>query len=614
MNLKWYFLFCIAILQSVTVIARSSGQNPGPKYYYLEDSTRSLRADQALKAYVNGHFSPLSTGALNPGFTNSDYWLVLELDSNYRKEQGVFVIDNAHINEIQAYYLDSHHEAALTPRYVTGDFHPFAQRPIQYNTFAFPLRQKTTTYLFKIDKHFESLQAPFYLTNYARLLASVATEELLNGIFTGILILIVLFGLFLFLNTREKVYLNYAGYVLVITLWILSNKGIGFHYLWPNSHFFPSRARPLFAMLNIVLMIGFLQSFIQQPRKSWFFIPLKILQYFALIICLVIICPVEYTRFGQYSNYVQHTMSLSTLALVALFLGSIVEKIRQGSRPALLYLVATVVLLCFAMLESLYHLGKVNLPYLLAHYGMFIGVVLEMVIITLGLTMRFNQYRKEKLILLEELNQQQAKLTDTIVAVQEQERKEIADRLHDEIGAMLSVASLQIDSLSQSMDIQKLYHTRSMMNEISNTVRNISHQLTPIVIEKYGLRKAITDLVDNTNLPSNFKVEAIIIGLEEPMHLQFQFTVYRIIQELVQNAIKHAKAKNVLLQVVEHEDAINIEVTDNGQGVADFENKKEDALFLRSVRAKVAYLHGIMETNSSQPSGMSILIEIPKNY
>lgn len=576
-------------------------------FHVWEDASRHATVENALTEYYGGRFLSLAPSYLNPGFTESVYWVALKIVPS--SDELILIADNAHINHLEWYAVV---DSLPVPLAVTGDFHPFYQRPVVHNTFAFPLQPKAPLYLLKVDKAFESLQAPLKIITRQQLQEDRTQEALVNGILSGIILLIVLFGLFLFFTTRETVYGWYALYVLSMLGWIWANKGLGFHYIWPDSYYFPSRARLTFAISNLIIGVEFFTSFIGLDKNSRI---KKILRFFQLIWAvslMLILWPMDYTVFGRYSMSLQYTIPIFTLTSVFFIAAALVQKIRKGSMPALIYLVATVVLLTFITMESLYHLGKVKLPEFFAHFGMFTGVVLEMIIITFGLAARFNSYRKEKEAVLLQMNEQQKALTDTIITVEAAQRKALADTLHDEIGSMLSLASLNLGAAKDNplANGEKLEQATGLLMTVSHTIRNISHQLTPVAIEKYGLLHAISDMVQIANASGKIRIELVLIGFrdEQSYPSNYQHTIYRIIQELLQNIIKHADASNVLIQLVELEDSCTIMVEDNGKGI-DLASAGPD--LLRSVRAKVGYLEGRMDVDSQLQQGTMTNIEIP---
>ncbi|SIN91180.1 sensor histidine kinase [Chitinophaga niabensis] len=580
-----YLLLSFIFLYGIQQLQAQHGQ----VFKVWEDSTRIQAAPSALNHYYKGDFTPLPGENLNPGFTKSVFWIALTVPPT--PENLLLITDNAHINILEWYAV---HDSVPMPLYVTGDFFPFAQRPVIHNTFVFPLQPKTALYLLRVDKHFESLQAPLRLVTQEQLAQEMASENLLSGLFTGIMLLIVLFGAFLFFTTSDRVYGYYALYVLSILLWIWANKGLGFHYLWPESWFFPSRARPVFVVTNMLLVFQFLQYFIGIKKDNWAYRPFKIFQAIGLCFLVAILWPTDYARFGMISMILQKMLTLFSLCAVALVAGNLLQKVWQRNTAATVYLVATMVLLVFITIEIMYYLGKLEIPVYFVHFGVFTGAALEVIIITFALAARFNNYRKEKETVLRTL-------TDTIIAVEEKERKILADQLHDEIGSMLSLASL-------NMQAMKLDEVTEMLDQLSHTVRHISHQLTPVAIEKYGLRHAIEDLVKIANGTGKINIELVLIGFSPttPYPSNTEFTIYRIIQELLQNILKHAEASNVLIQLIEIEleKSCSIIVEDNGIGI-------DPATILRSVEAKVAYMEGKIMIESKPNEGAMVNIELP---
>lgn len=602
-------LLLLFLLQAMILPAQRNIPHADANFYVLEDTGRTWQAADVLPQYRKGGFTPLQQPFLNPGFTRSVFWVAVVADT--LRTSDVLLINNANINRIEWYGVSV--SESIRQIAVTGDWYLFSQRPIVYNYFALPLRPQAPLYLLRIDKHFESLQAPLQLLSRDELAQTAAQESLMNGLLAGVVLLMVLFGLFLFATTKDQLYLWYALYVLSLSMWIWSDKGLGFQYLWPSSTFFPSRSRPFFLGLTVFTSIGFLQLFIGQGKESWCYRPFKVMQALCIIMLLMVMWPFDYTQTGAYMLWFLRSITALSVAYAFLYFASLIEKIRKGNRMALIYLVATLVLFSFSMAESMSHFGQLLLPPFLAKFGMFTGEVLEMIIIMFGMAARFNSYRKDREDLLAEKNQQQKALTDTIVSVQENERKVLADQLHDEIGSLLSLASLNLDTAQEKGGLEgvaKIGQASEVLQMVSHTVRSISHQLTPVAIEKYGFRHAVENLVGMVNQSGKIKVELVIVGLEQEaaITVNFRNTLYRIVQELLQNVLKHAAAAHVLVQLIEHEDSIGLMVEDDGAGM---EADSNGSFFLRSVQSKVDYLEGILSIETAPGNGTLVNIEIP---
>jgi len=201
------------------------------------------------------------------------------------------------------------------------------------------------------------------------------------------------------------------------------------------------------------------------------------------------------------------------------------------------------------------------------------------------------------------------------IDAEENERHKIADQLHDEAGSMLALASLNISSaIEKGKDDaqieEKMLKAHEILSAVSSSIRDISHRLTPLVIEKYGFRKAIEDMDHAINLSQRLKLETVIIGFDADNKYPVSLlnNLYRIIQELVHNIIKHAHAVNARLELVEHEKHISVMVEDDGIGIEDYTLAKGKGL--KAIQSKIAYLNGDMEIMKKTDNGTLIVIEL----
>lgn len=199
---------------------------------------------------------------------------------------------------------------------------------------------------------------------------------------------------------------------------------------------------------------------------------------------------------------------------------------------------------------------------------------------------------------------------------EENERRKIADKLHDDVGAMLSLASINLSSVLENnkengVAERKLNKVNEILSSVSVTVRGLSHELTPLMIEKFGFKSALKDLSNTINLSEKIELETIVIGFENTARYSPQFlnNIYRITQELLHNIIAHANASHAILELVEHSDHISMMVEDNGSGIK--EPYSENGLGLNSIQSKIEYFNGAMEITNKQEGGTLIVIEIP---
>ena len=211
--------------------------------------------------------------------------------------------------------------------------------------------------------------------------------------------------------------------------------------------------------------------------------------------------------------------------------------------------------------------------------------------------------------LLIQVNQKQQEFTERIIETQEAERKKIADQLHDEVGSMLSLVSLQISSVIEhghlNIAVQRLQKAGEVLNSVSATIRNMSHTLTPLAIEKYGFKNAITDLAKIINLAGKLQVEYIIVGFEDTSAYSSNLLndLYRIIKELMNNVLKHSEATHCLIQLIEHEEALSMLIEDNGKGMGSEQLVEKKGMGLNNIRSKIDYFNGIVEVSEKNEGG-----------
>ncbi len=253
----------------------------------------------------------------------------------------------------------------------------------------------------------------------------------------------------------------------------------------------------------------------------------------------------------------------------------------------------------------------------------FYWAILALALLTIGLLVLYFRNRQIRARQREQLQQNQLvqfeqnrkmELLQGVMQAEENERRKIADQLHDEVNAMLALASLNVSSVLEkgpqdSQSGPKLAKTQAALLSVSATVRGISHRLTPLLIEQYGFRRAIDDLAESINVSGRLRLETNVVGFDDPgqASLAFLNELYRIIQELVHNILKHAQATEASVEVVENGPFVTLMVEDNGVGMAP--NNQTDGMGLRTIRSKVAYLGGVMEIQPKPDGGTLVVID-----
>ncbi len=217
--------------------------------------------------------------------------------------------------------------------------------------------------------------------------------------------------------------------------------------------------------------------------------------------------------------------------------------------------------------------------------------------------------------LLQKRKQHRIEVMNGVMDAEQRERSKIADQLHDEVGGLLSLATLNLSSalehgLGDQQSGQKLEKTQEVLQTVGVTVRELSHRLTPLVIEKYGFRKAVEDMVGSINLSGKLHIGLVIIGWEttDRYSERLLHDLYRMVQELLQNIVRHSHATSALVQLVEHGDGLSLIVEDDGVGIG---TSGTGGRGLQAIRSKITYLNGRMEIGPKKDKGTLIIIELP---
>ena len=223
-------------------------------------------------------------------------------------------------------------------------------------------------------------------------------------------------------------------------------------------------------------------------------------------------------------------------------------------------------------------------------------VVAIMLLGYLAYWLRINAIRRQQKY-LELINLHQQKLIDSEIRTQERERKRIAGDLHDGIGTSLSSIKLQIaDAMTEETpDQTRAREINDNLTDVIDEIKRIVYDLHPPGLERYGLHSGLKGLADRINKASEINVIFDYYGQRDVMQ-PVSITIFRIIQELINNTLKHARASEIRIHINEFDDEINIMYEDNGIGMI---GSRFTGLGLHSIESRVRSLNGRMSWESN---------------
>lgn len=242
--------------------------------------------------------------------------------------------------------------------------------------------------------------------------------------------------------------------------------------------------------------------------------------------------------------------------------------------------------------------------------GIFIiGILLSAYLI-------YNRNRlNAKADLQEEINKQQDLAARSVLDAEERERRRIAGDLHDGVGQTLSAALMNLSSLFKQLSLtginsEKADRAVALVTESYDEMRSISHQMMPNALIKAGLASAVKEFLNKID-SDKIKISLETVGLTGLLNEQTETVLYRIIQETVNNVIKHSGANKLNIQLLKDDEGITVTIEDNGKG---FDKKKANmktGIGLANMHSRVAFLKGSIDIDTAIDKGTHISVFIP---
>ncbi len=246
-----------------------------------------------------------------------------------------------------------------------------------------------------------------------------------------------------------------------------------------------------------------------------------------------------------------------------------------------------------------------------------IGAALIVILLLILLFLRM-QSRKNSIIAQQKIqkleDEKKLMAAQSVMVGQEKERERIARELHDGIGVLLSTASIHFSSVEEKSDeatSEMLQKANKLLKDASREVRQISHNMMPGVLSKFGLEEAIEDLCEDVEEAGDMTVDLHLSLDEERLPENMEIMIYRIIQEMLNNAIKHAQASKVNLSLIRRDEEILIAFKDDGVGFDEASLPHGKNIGLSGIRSRIEYMGGRIELLSQPGKGTSYSIAIP---
>lgn len=596
--------------------------NTPESIYYLPEVTEPLTIEK-LASFPQVYKFTKARGSV-PTFwaEGHPYWFRFELRNSTQYIQNLLL--HLHVSlydEIVFYMVD---KKQVIDRQVLTWKTPQQKRAIKHRDFIFPTtiepHQKVFCYL-KVRKSFGSISFPLTIWEKNNFDYYYPTNDHYNwGLLSGVFGFVIFISFLLAFIFREKLYFFYGVYVLTALGFIYTMQGYFIRFYGDGSLGVEGdKVRYVAIMLMMIANIIFVRSYLR-----WDLLKNALFQwysnFFIIIFCIVIALSfidhlvLHDKLFNSYTLAITFMISVGMCVPPFYIFGTTVYCIvvNHYRKDATYYLLANlpVFFIAFYAGLSIYEFVPGSALVGIDYFAM--AFLIEILALSGFLAYRVKEMQEMGKGLLIEKNLVQQQRTQAVLEAEERERVRIAQDLHDGIGQTLAAARMTLGNYvsQKKVDAEELKNSLHLLEDSIREVREISHNMMPGSLTKFGLSSALKQFVNKINALDTLKVDLQVVGLKERLDEKTEMMLYRIVQEIVSNTIRHADATKVSIELIKHDGELILIVEDNGKGF-DTENKENQGIGLKNIATRVEYLNGYVNFDSMIGRGTSVVVEIP---
>ena len=244
--------------------------------------------------------------------------------------------------------------------------------------------------------------------------------------------------------------------------------------------------------------------------------------------------------------------------------------------------------------------------------------VISVVFIILLAGLLYNRYKLRQEAEMERTMAEEQKVRfRAVIEAQELERKRIAQELHDGLGQLLSTARLNVASLEDEAakfdddDSRAWDNSLELIDEAVSEVRAISHNMMPSALIRLGLVPALREQIRKINSAGHVQVNLKTEGIEGRLGEEIEIALYRIIQEVLNNTIKHAEADEITVFLEKRPNGLHLSIADNGKGMDQTAIMQSKGIGWSNIFSRVELLNGDIRLNSSPGAGTEVQVQVP---
>lgn len=245
------------------------------------------------------------------------------------------------------------------------------------------------------------------------------------------------------------------------------------------------------------------------------------------------------------------------------------------------------------------------------------GIIIFLILAALLSYSYYHRYKLRQAATLQNtVLKQQELATKAVIEAEENERQRIAGDLHDGVGQMMSAAKINLSAITKELSFNnneqkdRFENALKLVDESCSEVRSVSHNIMPNALLKNSLAAAVRDFLNKID-KHVIQIDLYTEGLNDKIDENIETVLYRVIQECVNNVVKHADANKLNIALIKDDGEISVTIEDNGKGFDTQKANQADGVGLKNIKTRVSYLKGNIEWDSAPGRGTVVSIHIP---